>query len=107
MSVFIIAAVDGVTVRALCDSVAQVSWSAIRDFSIDYYTVVYSQVSRHTRQNGGEMSALFLSQSTSGLVAGLDSTSIYQFQVFATATVGGREVSGERSSPVSFTISKS
>ena len=99
----IIAAVDGLTVTSLCDSVAQVSWSAIQDFSIDYYTVVYSQVPRHTRQ----VSALFLSQSTSGLVAGLDSTSIYQFQVFATATVGGREVSGERSSPVSFTISKS
>ena len=96
------------SVTAVCDSVAQVSWNATSDVAVDYYTVVYSRVSqdRKRQDGGGEMSAVFLPQSTSGLIAELDSTYVYQFQVFATATVGGREVNGERSSSVSFTIGK-
>ena len=97
----------GVAVTAVCDSVAQVSWNAAPDFSVDYYTVVYSPVSQdRKRQDGGETHAVFLPQSTSGLITELDSTYVYQFQVFVTAIVGGREVNGERSSPVSFTIGK-
>ena len=92
---------------AVCDTVAQVSWNATSDFAIDYYTVVYSQTSQsRRRQDRGEMSAEFLPQSTFGLIAALDSTDGYQFQVYATATLGGREFDGERSSPVSFTLGK-
>ena len=40
---------------------------------------------------------------TSGVITDLDSTAIYQFQVFATVTVDGRTVDGERSNPVYFT----
>ena len=43
------------------------------------------------------MSVQFPSTATSGVIAGLDSTATYQFQVFATVTVDGRPLQGERS----------
>ena len=81
------------------DTSVTVSWNdlIIPDFSIDYYTVVYSRVSQ---QQNEEMST---SSATSGVGIDLDTTAIYQFQVFATVTVNGRTVDGERSTPVYYT----
>ena len=81
------------------DTSVTVSWNVL-DISIDYYTVVYSRVSQ---QQNEEMSAVFSSPATSGVITDLDSTAIYQFQVFATVTVSGKAVDGERSIPVYFT----
>ena len=81
------------------DTSVTVSWNdlIIPDVSIDYYTVVYTRLSQ---QQNEEMST---SPATSGVGIDLDTTAIYQFQVFATVTVNGTAVNGERSSPVYFT----
>ena len=99
----LIAAVQGVT----ADTVVIISWDAlvIPDFSIDHYTVLYSQVeSQRRRRQDGAFSAQFPSTATSGVIAGLDSTATYQFQVFANVTVNGTSLKGERSSPVIFSF---
>ena len=101
------AAAQGVEVTALNATAVTVSWNAlvIPDFSIDHYTVLYSRVeSQHRRRQDEAMSAQFLSNATSGVIAGLDSTATYQFHVFATVTVDGTSLEGERSSPVIFNI---
>ena len=92
------AAVERVEVMSLNDTSVTVSWNdlIIPDFSIDYYTVVYSGPLQQ------QMSAVFPSPSTSGVITDLASPAIYQFQVFATVTVSGRTVDGEKSSPVYF-----
>ena len=81
------AAVQGVKVAALTDTAVTVSWNALNitdflDFSIDHYTVLYSQQDE-------TLNVQFPSNSTSGVIAGLDSTATYQFQVFANVTVDG------------------
>ena len=84
-----------------------VSWNAvvIPDFPIDYYTVLYSLVeSQRRRRQDGVMNTQFPSTATSGVIAGLNSPATYQFQVFATGTVDGTPLDGERSSPTSFVI---
>ena len=101
------AAVQGVEVAALNATAVNVSWNAlvIPDFSIDHYTVLYSRVeSQRRRRQDGEMSTQFPSTATSGVIAGLDSTATYQFQVFATGTLNGTLLEGETSSHFSFTI---
>ena len=101
------AAVRGVEVAALNATAVNVSWNAlvIPDLSIDHYTVLYSLVeSQRRRRQDGAMSAQFPSTTTSGVITGLDSTATYQFQVFATGTVDGTSLEGDRSSPVNFTI---
>ena len=101
------AAVRGVEVAALNDTAVTVSWNAlvIPDFSIDHYTVLYSLVeSQRRRRQDGAMSVQFPSTATSGVIAGLDSTATYQFQVFANGTVDGKPFEGVKSSPVNFTI---
>ena len=101
------AAVEGVTVTARSDTAVNVSWNAviIPDFSVDFYTVVYSPVSlSRRRQDGGEMSAVFSPPATSGVIGGLDSDTDYQFQVFATVTVDGEPLEGEGSTSVRFII---
>ena len=92
---------------ALNTTAITVSWNAlvIPDFSIDHYTVLYSQVeSQHRRRQDGAMSVQFPSTATSGVIAGLDSTATYQFQVFATGTVDGTPLEGEKSSLIIFVI---
>ena len=83
---------------SLNDTSVTVSWNdlIIPDFSIDYYTVVYSGPLQQ------QMSAVFPSPATSGVITDLASPAIYQFQVFATVTVSGRTVDGEKSSPIYF-----
>ena len=95
------AAVQGVEVTALNTTAVTVSWNAlvIPDFSIDHYTVLYSRVeSQRRRRQDGTMSTQVPSTTTSGVIAGLDSTATYQFQVFATVTVDGIPLEGEISS---------
>ena len=83
------------------DTAVVVLWNSIQNFSVDFYTVVYSPVSqRRRRQDGGEMSAVFAPPATSGRITGLDSATDYQFQVFATVTVDGVTLQGEGSAPV-------
>ena len=97
------AAVQGVT----ADTVVIISWDAlvIPDFPIDHYTVLYSRVeSQRRRRQDGAMSSQFPSTATSGVIDGLNLTATYQFQVFATGTVNGTSLEGERSSPVIFPI---
>ena len=105
------AAVQGVEVTAHNATAVTVSWNAlvIPDFPIDHYTVLYSRVeSQRRRRQDGAMSAQFSSTATSGVIAGLNSTATYQFQVFATGTVNGTSLQkpfeGVKSSPVNFTI---
>ena len=89
---------------AVDDTSVTVSWNdlIIPDFSIDYYTVVYSRVSGGGGRENGEMK--FPTPATSGVITDLDPTAIYQFQVFATATVGDIPLNGENSTAVEFGI---
>ena len=48
------------------------------------------------------MSVEFPSTTTLGIIAGLDSTATYQFQVSTTLTVDGTPLMGERNSPVTY-----
>ena len=104
------AAVQGVEVTALNGTAVTVSWNALvitdfPDFSIDHYTVLYSRVeSQRRRRQDGTMSAQFPSNAMSGVIAGLDSPATYQFQVFATVTVDGTSLQGERSDPIRITF---
>ena len=95
-------AVQGVEVAALNATAVTVSWNAlvIPDFPIDHYTVLYSLVeSQHDRRQDHMPCQETGSYALSGVIAGLDSTAIYQFQVFATVTVNGTSLQGDRSSP--------
>ena len=89
------------TVRSIA---VTVSWNVLI-VSIDYYTVVYSRMSHNHNHSSqyGEMYAVFNSPVTSGVISGLIPGDTYQFQVFATVTVDGRILVGERSAPVNFT----
>ena len=79
---------------SLSETSVSVSWNAlvIPDFSIDSYTVVYSPVS-----GDGEMTAVFPGSVTSGIITDLDPALNYQFHMFATVTVDGVTLEGERS----------
>ena len=82
-----------------------ISWDAlIIDVPIEYYTVVYSPLStgQHHR-DVEEMSAVFVSPATSGVITISDATGSYQVQVFATVTLNGVLLHGERSLPFYFT----
>ena len=79
---------------SLNDTSVSVSWTAliITGFPIDSYTVVYSPVSQDR-----EMTHVVSGSVTSTVITGLDPSSNYQFQVFATVTVDGEPLEGERS----------
>ena len=78
---------------SLSETSVSVSWNALV-ISIDNYIVVYSPVS-----GDGEMTAVFPGTVTSGIITDLDPALNYQFQVFATVTVYGVTLEGERSDP--------
>ena len=82
----------------LTDTSVTVSWSpvVIPDFPIETYTVVYSPVSESRRRQDGEMTAEFPGSVTSGVITDLDPA---LSQVFATVTVDGVSLEGERSTP--------
>ena len=50
------------------------------------------------------MSAVFPGTSTTGVIGSLDRATDYQFQVFATVTVDGVPLQGERSTPAKLSI---
>ena len=83
---------------SLSETSVSVSWNAlvISDFSIDNYNVVYSP---GPVSGDGEMTAVFPGSVTSGIITDLDPALNYQFQVFATVTVDGVPLEGERSDP--------
>ena len=87
----------------LNDTSVTVSWNEVQDFSIDYYTVVYSQV---TEGQNGEKSARFPPPAISGVITDLDSTAIYQFQVVATVTVGNITLEGDGNAALRFGVGK-
>ena len=94
------AAVKGVTLTVLNDTSINITWNPliIPDFPVDFYTVIYIQL--QWTQDEGEKSAVFTPPATHGVIAGLDPYANYQFGVFATVTVDGEPVEGERSTPV-------
>ena len=92
---------QGVEITQESSAAVTVSWDALI-VSIDFYTVVYSHIS-HTLNLSSEIHAVFNSPTTSGVITGLHAGDIYQVQVFATVTVNGRMLVGERSTPVNFT----
>ena len=77
-----------------------VSWDVliIPDFSVTTYTVLYSRLSE---QEDEEMRVEV--SDTSAAISALYSDNVYQFEVFATVTVDGIPLEGERSSPVYLT----
>ena len=97
------ATVQGVEVTAVNSTAVNVSWDVLI-VSIDYYTVVYSRIPHTLNLSSqyGEMQAVFNSSATSGVISRLTPGDTYQFQVFATVTVDGRILVGERSTPVNF-----
>ena len=91
------AAVQGVKVASVNATAANISWNVlILDLPIDKYTVVY-------RSNDVEMSVVFPAPATSGVINNLNPADIYHIQVFATVTVNGTLIDGERSTPVNLT----
>ena len=100
-----IAAVQGVKVSLVNNTAVNVAWSAliIPRLSIDYYTVLYSPVTRQIKREDGEMSAVFPPYATVGIITSLNAAVAYQFQVFATVTVNGTVLQGEKNSPINIT----
>ena len=91
------AAIENVTLTVLNDTAIIISWTMppkFLDLSVDYYTVVYTQV---PGQDGQVMSAMFPPSATFGVIAGLNSATNYQFQVFASVTMDYITLEGERS----------
>ena len=88
----------------LNDTIVIILWEAlvIQGYpnAVENYIVVYSPVSQRHRRQSREMSVVFPSTATSGVITGVDPEVTYQFQVFATAIVENTTLVGERSSPV-------
>ena len=89
---------------SLNSTAVTVSWNALitSNISVDYYTVVYSQMIPNDSCQREEKHAMFTSLTTSGVITNLHAGEVYTFQVFATVTVDGRRLKGERSSPINF-----
>ena len=86
--------------ESLGETVVQISWDPliIPGHPIDSYTVVYSPVSQR-RKRQEEEKMVFPGTVTSAVITGLDSSVNYQFHVFATVTVNGQTLEGEKSTP--------
>ena len=97
------ATVEEVMVASLNDTSVIVSWTevVIPDHDINTYTVIYSPVSqRRKRHEESEMIIIVLGNVTSIVITGLNPSFNYQFQVFATVTVDGQTLEGDRSNTV-------
>ena len=98
-----IAVVEDVVVISLNDYSANVSWGALDvPFLPVSYTVVYSPVSQPPMEENNESAVVFPPPATSGVITGLVALTTYQIQVFATVTVDGMEIVGEKSNLVYF-----
>ena len=91
---------------SLSDTSVSLYWNSlvIPDFDIANYTVVYTRIP--TSSEAAEVKVVFPGSSTSAIVTGLTPDTSYQFQVFATVSVAGQPVEGERSLPLLQTLSK-
>ena len=91
-------------VTSLNESSADVLWKGltIPRLPVMTYTVVFSSVSQPHLQQKNETILIIPAPATSQVITGLVSSATYQIQVFATVTVGGVEIAGERSSLVYF-----
>ena len=102
-SIAIIAVVEDVVVVPLNEYSANVSWRALDvPFLPVSYTVVYSPVSQPPMEENNESAVVFPPPATSGVITGLVALTTYQIQVFATVTVDGAEIAGEKSNLVYF-----
>ena len=88
---------------SLNGSSANVSWTSLDVPHLPVsYTVLYSIVPQPPAE---EENAVFQPPATSGVITGLVLLATYQIQVFATVTVGGVEIAGNKSHLVYFTNS--
>ncbi|CAI8034277.1 Receptor-type tyrosine-protein phosphatase F [Geodia barretti] len=95
--------VENVVVVSLNESSTNVSWRALDvPFLPVSYTVVYSPVSQPPMEENNESAVVFPPPATSGVITGLVALTTYQIQVFATVTVDGAEIAGEKSNLVYF-----
>ncbi len=93
------AQVEGVSVRALSDTVVEVTWKSVvlPLEELTGYKVIYSQVEPSKKRLVGGTET-FPGGVSSGVISGLIAGVSYQFQVTALArTVDGTEVEGEAS----------
>ena len=103
------AAVEARVAVAQSDTSASVYWNSltIPDTDIDNYTIVYSPVTSNNPQEATvEMRAVFPGSYTSANITGLIPGLGYQFQVFATVTLAGEVLEGERSVPLLVNMSE-
>lgn len=85
----------------LNETAVNVSWKAltIPYFSVTSYTIMYSRLS----QENEEISVEIFPPDTFSVIFAPTSKHIYKFEVFATATVDGKSLEGERSNSVYLT----
>ena len=89
-------------VVSLNGSSANVSWRALDVPRLPVsYTLLYSRMSQPSAEEN-ETIVVFQQPATSGVVTGLVPLATYQIQVFATVTVGGVEIAGNKSHLVYF-----
>ena len=90
-------------VVSLNGSSANVSWRALDVPRLPVsYTLLYSRVSQPPAEEENETIVVFQPPATSGVITGLVPLATYQIQVFATVTVGGVEIAGNKSYLVYF-----
>ena len=83
---------------SLNGSSANVSWKALDIPHLPVsYTLLYSIVPQPPAEEENETIVVFQPPATSGVVTDLVPLATYQIQVFATVTVGGEEIAGNKS----------
>ena len=83
---------------SLNGSSANVSWRSLDVPHLPVsYTVLYSIVPQPPAEEENETIVVFQPPATSGVITGLVPLATYQIQVFATVTVGGVEIAGNKS----------
>ena len=91
-------------VVSLNGSSANVSWRALDVPHLPVsYTLLYSIVPQPPAEEENETIVVFQPPVTSGVITGLVPLATYQIQVFATVTVGGVKITGDKSHLVYFT----
>ena len=91
-------------VVSLNGSSANVSWRALDVPHLPVsYTLLYSIVPQPPAEEENETIVVFQLPATSGVITGLVPLATYQIQVFATVTVGGVKITGDKSHLVYFT----
>ena len=89
-TILFIAIVSGVSVIPLSDTKVNVSWTPVNLTVVDHYTVHYV----YTTMGGVSVSVIFSSNTSSGVVSGLQGGQQYQFSVTVTLNVSGQLFKG-------------